>query len=165
MKIKEWWTRLRSKPVTDVIKHKHRFVVMDTDTFKEKFSFQLSGANLFVTVGITVIVLIVLTTVLIAFTPLREWIPGYTNNAQVEQTYSNARKIDSLETKLAEQEWLVNTIQALLRGENLGADAEAVKADTSSTLQQVAAAYRRSLDDSLLRQEVEREDNRHQSNE
>lgn len=58
MKIKEWWTKLRSKPVTDVIKHKHRFVVMDTDTFKEKFSFQLSGINLFVTVGITVIVLI-----------------------------------------------------------------------------------------------------------
>ena len=76
MKIKEWWAKLRSKPVTDVIKHKHRFVVMDTDTFKEKFSFQLSGINLFVTIGITVIVFILLTTVLIAFTPLRECYGG-----------------------------------------------------------------------------------------
>ena len=121
MKLKEWWVKLRSKPVTDVIKHKHRFVVMDTDTFKEKFSFQLSGTNLFVTVGITVILLILLTTVLIAFTPLREWIPGYTNTQMVEQAYSNALKIDSLETQLSEQEWMVKTIQAVLSGEELGA--------------------------------------------
>jgi len=162
MKIKEWWTKLRSKPVADVIKHKHRFVVMDTETFKEKFSFQLSGTNLFVTIGITVIVLILLTTVLIAFTPLREWIPGYTDNAMVEQTYANARKIDSLETQLSEQEWLVTTIQAVLSGKELGSEAESVEADTAATLQQLAAVYRRSVEDSLLRQEVEREDNRYQ---
>lgn len=162
MKIKEWWSKLRSKPVADVIKHKHRFVVMDTDTFKEKFSFQLSGINLFVTIGITVIVLILITTVLIAFTPLREWIPGYTDNAMVEQTYTNARKIDSLETQLAEQEWMMNTIQAVLSGKEMGDEAMSVAADTSSTLQQLSAVYRRSAEDSLLRLEVEREDNRYQ---
>ena len=144
MKIREWWTKLRSKPVTDVIKHKHRFVVMDTDTFKEKFSFQLSGINLFVTVGITVIVLILLTTVLIAFTPLREWIPGYTDNAMVEQTYANARKIDSLETLLSEQEWMVGTIQAVLSGKELGREADSLLSDSSSTLKQLSAVYRRS---------------------
>ena len=162
MKIKEWWAKLRSKPVTDVIKHKHRFVVMDTDTFKEKFSFQLSGINLFVTIGITVIVFILLTTVLIAFTPLREWIPGYTDNAMVEQTYANARKIDSLETLLSEQEWMVGTIQAVLSGKEMGHEADSLLADTSSTLQQMAAVYRRSEEDSLLRLEVEREDNRYE---
>ncbi len=162
MKIKEWWSKLRSKPVTDVIKHKHRFVVMDTDTFKEKFSFQLSGSNLFVGIGVTVIALILLTTVLIAFTPLREWIPGYTDNAMVEQTYVNARKIDSLETLLSEQEWLVSTIQAVLGGQSLGADADAARQDSTVSLQQLAAVYRRSYDDTLLRQEVEREDNRYQ---
>lgn len=162
MKIKEWWAKIRSKPVTDVIKHKHTFVVMDNDTFKEKFSFQLSGINLFVTVGITVIVLIVLTTVLIAFTPLREWIPGYTDTQMVEQTYVNARKIDSLETQLANQEWMVSTLQAVLRGENPGEGDEEVKNDTSASLQQLAVAYRRSREDSLLREEVEREDNRYQ---
>ena len=103
MKIRDWWNRLRSKPVKEVIKHKHRFVVMDTDTFKEKFSFQLSGINIFVTVGISIIVLVILTTVLIAFTPLREWIPGYTNTQMLEQSYDNMRRVDSLETRLAER--------------------------------------------------------------
>ena len=83
MGIKDWWLKIKNSQVSDVIKHKHRFVVMDTDTFKEKFSFQLSGTNLFVTVGISIIVLVLITTILIAFTPMREWIPGYTNTQMV----------------------------------------------------------------------------------
>ena len=160
--MKDWWTKIKSWPINDVIKHKHRFVVLDSDTYKEKFSFQLSGANLFVTLGITMIVLIILTTVLIAFTPLRELIPGYTNNRMLEQTYENAKKIDSLETELANQEWLVATMQAVLKGEAMGEETEQLRGDTAAGLQQVAAVYRRSKEDSLLRLEVEQEDNRYQ---
>ncbi len=162
MGIKDWWLKIKNSQVSDVIKHKHRFVVMDTDTFKEKFSFQLSGINLFVTVGITVIVLIVLTTVLIAFTPLREYIPGYTDTEMIEQTYANAKKIDSLEHAVADQEWVLATMQALMRGEALGAQADSMMADSTSTLAVVAGAYRRSREDSLLRLEVESEDSRYQ---
>ena len=162
MSLKDWWYKIKSTPLGDVIKHKHRFVVMDTDTFKEKFSFQLSGSNLFVGVGVTIIVLIVLTTVLIAFTPLREYIPGYTDTEMIEQTYVNAKKIDSLETVLTDQEWLVATMQSVLRGESLGHEYDSVKADSNATLEQLAMAYRHSVDDSLLRLDVEREDNRYE---
>jgi murein DD-endopeptidase MepM/ murein hydrolase activator NlpD len=162
MTIKEWWLSLKSKPIGDIIKHKHRFVVMDTDTFKEKLSFQLSGINLFVTIGITIIVLIILTTVLIAFTPLREFIPGYTDTKMIEQTYANAKKIDSLEVQMENQEWMISTMQSLLRGDELGSEVEEVHKDSSATLQQLAAIYRRSKEDSLLRLDVEKEDNRYE---
>lgn len=160
MAFKDWWYKVKGGSFADVIKHKHRFVVMDTDTFKEKFSFQLSGINLFVTIGITIIVLILLTTILIAFTPMREWIPGYTNTAAIEQTYSNAKKLDSLQVQLENQEWMVATLQAILRGEELGTPPTA---DTGmASLQEMTALYRRSKEDSLLRLEVEREDNRYE---
>ena len=162
MGLKKWWYKLKDNPVTDIIKRKHRFVVMDTDTFKEKFSFQLSGINLFVTIGITVIVLILLTTILIAFTPLREWIPGYTDTRMVEQTYENAKKIDSLEAQLENQEWMIATMQSVLRGEKFPSEPEAPQSDSAATLQQLAVAYRHIKEDSLLRLEVEREDNRYQ---
>lgn len=162
MKIRNWWRWMRSNPIKEVIKHKHRFVVMDTDTFKEKFSFQLSGINLFVTVGISVIVLVLLTTVLIAFTPLREWIPGYTNTRMVEQSYENMRHVDSLEIRLAEQEWMISTLQAVLRDERLGGDFETLKQDSTSSLTQLSKVYHHTMEDSLLRAEVEREDNRYQ---
>lgn len=135
---------------------------MDTDTFKEKFSFQLSGINIFVTIGISVIVLVILTTVLIAFTPMREWIPGYTNTQMVEQTNENARRVASLENQLQQQEWMIGTLQAVLRGENPGGDFEALAQDSTATLSQLTKVYRHSVEDSLLRVEVEREDNRYQ---
>lgn len=162
MVFKKWWQHIKAKPLGDVIKHKHKFVVMDTNTFKEKFSFQLSGINLFVTIGITVIVLIVLTIVLIAFTPLREYIPGYTNTEVIEQTYSNARKVDSLEVALANQEWLISTVQAVLRGETMGTYADSLYSDSSATFASVATAYRHSREDSLLRLEVEQADSRYE---
>lgn len=162
MALKDWLIWLKRKPLGDVIKHKHRFVVMDTDTFKEKFSFQLSGINLFVTIGITIIVLILLTTILIAFTPLREYIPGYTNNEMVEQTYANARKVDSIEAALEEQEWLVATVQAVLRGEAVNDEFDSLRADSTTSLGQLALVYRHSMEDSLLRLDVEREDNRYE---
>lgn len=162
MAIKDWLIWIKRKPLGDVIKHKHRFVVMDTDTFKEKFSFQLSGINLFVTIGITIIVLILLTTILIAFTPLREYIPGYTNNEMVEQTYNNARRVDSIEAVLEQQEWLVSTMQAVMRGEELGQEFDSLRTDSTATLAHLATAYRHSVEDSLLRREVEREDNRYE---
>lgn len=162
MGIKDWWLKIKNSQVGDVIKHKHRFVVIDNDTFKEKFSFRLSGINLFVFTGVTVIVLIVLTAVLIAFTPLREYIPGYTDTEMIEQTYVNAKKIDSLETALADQEWVVAAVQALLRGENMGAEVDSVMADSAASLSVVAGVYRHSKEDSLLRLEVESEDNRYE---
>lgn len=162
MGIKDWWLKIKNSQVGDVIKHKHRFVVIDNDTFKEKFSFRLSGINLFVFTGVTVIVLIVLTAVLIAFTPLREYIPGYTDTEMIEQTYVNAKKIDSLETALADQEWVVATVQALLRGENMGAEVDSMMADSAASLSVVAGVYRHSKEDSLLRLEVESEDNRYE---
>lgn len=161
MGLKDRWYKLKGNPVTDVIKQKHRFVVMDTDTFKEKFSFQLSGINLFVTVGVTIIVLIVLTTVLIAFTPLREWIPGYTDTRMIEQTYQNAKTIDSLEVQLENQEWMIATLQSVLRGEVPGELLDQ-PGDSTASLHQLALVYRNSKEDSLLRMEVEQEDNRYQ---
>lgn len=162
MKISERWTWLRSHPVSDIMKHKHRFVVMDTDTFKEKFSFQLSGPHLFVTIGITVIVLVVLTTVLIAFTPLREFIPGYTNPKMVEQTYANARTLDSLEQQVEAQEWMIATMRGVLSGETMGHEADSMLRDSTTSLALLSEAYRHSHEDSLLRAEVEHEDNQYQ---
>ena len=80
----------------------------------------------------------------------------------IEQTYVNAKKIDSLETALADQEWVVATVQALLRGENMGAEVDSVMADSAASLSVVAGVYRHSKEDSLLRLEVESEDNRYE---
>lgn len=158
--VKSWGRGIKSliAQVGDIVRHKHRFVVMDSETFKEKFSFQLSGINLFVTVGISVIILIVLTTILIAFTPLREYIPGYQNSDMVEQTYHNAQIIDSLERRVATQEWMIANIQDVLEGKTMPGEDDAMKrVDSLSSLGISVEEYRHSKDDSLLRAEIEQQ--------
>lgn len=59
---------------------KYRLVVLNEDTFEERFSFKLNRLNVFVFGSVLVIILISLTIFLIAFTPLREYIPGYSSS-------------------------------------------------------------------------------------
>lgn len=145
--------------ISSEVKHKQRFVVMDTVTFKEKWSFQLSAINLFVAIGISVIVLIVLTTVLIAFTPLREFIPGYANQKMTEQTYQNTHVLDSLEIQLAQQERMMADLKDVLMGRD--PDKRVQERDSINRSQQEGKSqqgYSHSKADSLLRKEVEDED-------
>lgn len=137
------------------MKHKHRFVVLDTDTYKEKISFQLSGINVFVFLGITSLVLVFLTGLLLALTPLRELIPGYTNPRMVKQTYENAHVIDSLETQLKAQEEMLADIQAVMLGNDPAALHAKPAAKTNDTTKPAPTPYKHSKEDSLLRQEVE----------
>jgi len=67
----------RRKQFIRKLRHKYRLVVMNDETFEEKYSLKLSQLNLFTALGLLSIVLIILTTFVIAFTPLREYIPGY----------------------------------------------------------------------------------------
>ena len=143
----------RLKGIFHVARDPHRMVIVDDVTLKEKFSFRLTFANVFVSVGLTAILLVGVTTVIIAFTPLREYIPGYTSQKMVDQTYANAMAVDSLEHVVECQEALIADIQAVLLGK------ECLTADTVSAAQEprksAAVSYRHSKADSLLRDEVE----------
>ena len=57
--------------------HKYRLVILNEDTFEERFAIKLTRLNVFVIVALSSILLISGTIFLIAFTSLREYIPGY----------------------------------------------------------------------------------------
>ena len=140
------WQDFREK-----MRHKRRIVVLDTETFKEHFSLELSASTVFVTVGASAIVLVILTTLLIVFTPLREMVPGYVNPDMVEQTYRNARTIDSLENIIDAQEQMISNIQDVIEGKDLSTfdlPAEDTTADEE-------IVYTHSRADRELRREIE----------
>ena len=155
--IKRFFQRLWNgrHTIGDLMKHKHRFVVLDTETYKEKISFQLSGINIFVFLGITSLVLVFLTALLLAFTPLRELIPGYANTRMVAQTYENARTIDSLEAELKSQEEMLADIQYIMLGKD-PAERHRIERQSSDSVKVQPTPYVRSKADSLLRDEVEK---------
>ena len=146
LRLSNKWQELRER-----MQHKRRFVVMDTDTFKETFSAELTGANIFTYAGLTFIVLLILASLLIAFTPLRGLIPGFVNPELREETIRHAQIIDSLEVVIEQHEQHIKIIQDVINGEKMTA-AESITTETDNDQEIV---YRRSKADSLLRKDIE----------
>ena len=69
--------RLKRKIIKKKLFTKNRLVILNEDTFEEVFSLRLTLMNVFVVATIGALLIIFVTTYIIAFTPLREYIPGY----------------------------------------------------------------------------------------
>lgn len=89
---------------------------MNHNTFEERVSFKLNRLNVFVVSGLIALVLIVFTYLLIALTPLREYIPGYASTTLKKKATILVYKVDSLEQKLKVNDKYMKSIQALLSG-------------------------------------------------
>jgi murein DD-endopeptidase MepM/ murein hydrolase activator NlpD len=96
---------------------KYRLVILNEDTFEEKVSFKLTRLNVFVVVTITAILLIAGTTVLIAFTGLREYIPGYSSTALKQRAVRLAYTTDSLQNVVELNNQYLNSIKQVLTGD------------------------------------------------
>lgn len=138
--------------------HKYRMVILNEDTFEERFSFRLTKLNVFVAVGLSAIFLVVATTILIAFTPLREYIPGYSSAKLKERAANLAYTTDSLQGVLRVNEQYLASIKSALTGEfdleKLDRDSIIVDPVTDAEYEEIE----RIKADSLLREEVAQED-------
>ncbi|MGZ0015690.1 M23 family metallopeptidase [Yeosuana sp. AK3] len=146
-------TRLKRK-----LLDKYRLVVLNEETFEERISFKLTRLNVFVLASLSTIILIGLTTILIAFTPLREYIPGYSSTALKKKATELSYKTDSLQKVIEMNERYYASIKKVLQGDVSAADfnrdsiIEAVKLEASEV------DFNPTPEDSLLRQKVDKED-------
>jgi len=127
-------------------------VILNDETYEERFSFRLSRLNVFISVGVTAIVLIVLTIFLIAFTPLREYIPGYTDVTLSRRVNALLEKTDSLERETAQKSIYLDHIKRIIDGEEIFADSMNGEALTNR-MDVETITYTRSPEDSILREE------------
>ena len=98
------------------LRAKFRLVIMNDSTFEERFSLMLSPMNIFIWFGTFIIVLVVVTTLIIAYTPLREFIPGYPDGDDRKQAQRNEIRADSLEKELGKYDAYLRDIKILLSG-------------------------------------------------
>lgn len=108
------------------LKNKYRLVIVDEDTFEEKMSLRLSQLNVFVVIGLSSLVLILLVILLIAFTPLKEFIPGYANVNVRKQGVENFLKSDSIQAVLAENNLYIDNIKHIIQGDSIDFDDKSI---------------------------------------
>lgn len=148
----------QKKRIARKLLHKYRLVILNEDTFEERLSFKLTRLNVFVLSMLSAIFLVAITTVVIAFTPLREYIPGYSSTALKKQALALTYQTDSLQNVIEVNEKYYQSIKKVLQGEispiDLNRDSiiEAAKEEISQIDLQPSKA------DSLLREKVDKED-------
>ena len=150
--------KTNKKELRKKLLHKYRLVVLNEDTFEEHFAVKLTLLNVFFLSSLAAIILVILTTLLIVFTPLREYIPGYTSTALQKQALDLDSKTDSLLKSINMNDAYINSLKSVLRGEvsavviNKDSIFKAAQADTD------VLELNPSKADSLLREKVRNED-------
>lgn len=144
----------KEKKIARKLLNKYRLVILNEDTFEEQISFKLTRLNVFVAMMISSIILILMTTFLIAFTPLREYIPGYSSTSLNLKATRIAYKTDSLEQVIRVNEQYYNSIKNVLSGDvkNLDFNKDSVIAMAKLDPDQIDLSP--SEEDMKLREEV-----------
>lgn len=109
--------RLKRQAIKQKLFTKNRLVILNEDTFEEIFSLKLNLMNVFVVLTSLSIVMIAFTIYVIAFTGLREYIPGYASTQLKREATQNAIKSDSLQRALNENTAYIASIKKVLTGD------------------------------------------------
>jgi len=136
------------------IRDQYRLVILNEETLEERISFKLSRLNVFVAIGLLSIILVFITTYIIAFTPLKEYIPGYTDVTLQRRIYELQLRSDSVAFAMRAQERYLEDLRKVLAGD-LPNERKMVPADTAQTRNYQNIKDSRSPEDSILRTEYD----------
>ena len=142
-KNRKWFSKLRVK---------YRLVVLNNESYEERFSFRLSRLNVFLlTVSISII-MITLTIFIIAFTPIREYIPGYLDVNIPGQLYRLEQRADSLDKALNAKDLYLTNIRNIIEGKEI---VDSIPLHINSGVNYDSLSIVSSPEDSILRAEYE----------
>lgn len=138
------------------LKNKYRLVIMNDDTFEEKASFVLSPRSVFVFVVSSTLFLIIGVTYLIAFTSLREYIPGYADVNMRRNVVKLSYKTDSLTNEIAARDLYLENLKAVLSGNIKDSISPKAIKDTTKKFERID--IKPSEEDLALRKQIEEEE-------
>jgi len=143
----------KRKKIVKNLKSKFRFVVLNDQTFEERFSLRLSPMNIIVFGGTIGLSLITITLYLIAFTPLREYIPGYSDVTMRRNLVSMTLRADSLTYKMSAQDRYIAHIMEVMNDNitSVRPQRDSLAAPLYDSIKKLTS----SVDDSLLRMQIE----------
>ncbi|MCT4645517.1 MAG: M23 family metallopeptidase [Carboxylicivirga sp.] len=148
----------KGKKIVDKLRHKYRLAIFNEQTFEEVFGMRLSRLNVFTIIGVSFTLLIVGVIFLIAFTGLREYIPGYPDGQQRRLIFQNAQRVDSLIVEIERRDRFFKDIRTIMSGEiPEGASPEEVK-DAGNEGSNSNVTFKKSEEDSIFREQVEKEE-------
>lgn len=133
---------------------KYRFSIINDHTFEEIWRIRLTRYNAFLLISFLVFFIIGTTAVLISFTNLREFIPGYPDVTMRRNILMSAIRLDSLSDELLLRDKYFNNIKSIISGNQPTETLS--KQDTTKNYK--AITFTTNSEDSILRTRVENEE-------
>ena len=137
--------------------NRYRMIVINETTFNEELSFRFSRLNIFSIIILLLVFIFTGTFFLVSYTPIKEFIPGYTSTKVRKEAIRNTFLLDSLVTKFQKQDQFIKSIKSALSGKN-ESDEGLLKEINKNNLESFNREFNRVKADSLLRLEVMQED-------
>ena len=145
----------KRKKLKEKLHRKYRIVIYNYDTHEERFHFRLTRMNAIGIVIVSMLLLIILTTYIIAFTPLREYIPGYTDVSLNKRVYEMERRADSLEIIFQQKDQYINNIKRIIMDDDFTTDSVNSLLTQSSNTDFNNITIKKSKEDSIFRANFE----------
>lgn len=144
------------KPLKERLLNKYRLVILNEETYEERLSYRLSRLNILLLTAFMALIIVTTTICLIAFTSIKEYIPGYDSTALRTIAAQNIEKLDSLTFVMEKNQDFINSIGSVILGE--ATEEEFKKESVIKRVDISDLDFKTNLEDSLLRRIVEKED-------
>ncbi len=99
------------------LRNTYRLVIMNDDTYEEMVAFRLSRLSVYIGLSTVFVLLVGLTIALIAFSPLKYYIPGYGTKESRAALQVLKIRTDSLENEIRYKEQYLEGIKKVLAGD------------------------------------------------
>ena len=140
------------------LNRKYDFLMSHDESGRPILNFKLNLLNLIWVVLGLALLLVVITIFIIAFTPLREYIPGYTDTNLNREVYQLSLRADSLSREMDKKDIYFQNLKRIVNGYDFAADTAKVSLNIYEPLPLGATdtiKLRKTKQDSILRAEYE----------
>ena len=114
------------------LRRKYKLVLMDANSYEEKMSLRLTRLGVLSVTFAILLIFTVVTIYLVAFTSLREYIPGYTDTSLPGKIYELQLKTDSLERAFYQKDLFINNLKRIISGDTITGDERPVMQGTAN---------------------------------
>ncbi len=137
---------------------RYRLVILNEENYEEQFFFRLTILNLLIISTFLLSFLVTSTLLIVSYTSLKEFIPGYASNLMRKQAILNASKLDSLTISYNQSLDQLNSIKRVLTGDIRFEEFKEREFKLDSENIEVKLNSKKIMDDSLLRIAIDNED-------
>ena len=150
-------TTFRKRLIKKLIS-RYRLVILNEENYEEQFFLRLSILNLLIISTFLLSFLITSTLLIVSYTSLKEFIPGYASNLMRKQAILNASKLDSLTTSYNQSLDQLNSIKRVLTGDIKFEEFKEIEFKLDTENIDVKLNSKKIMEDSLLRVAIDNVD-------